>query len=233
MLLYYLPFLSKDASIVFVFSFLLYVFGCLTNPLQQLTIPSVCCYLRPPFLKNYSAFYIKFHFCFEKHLLLKHFKNNFKIFWKYFLIVIVLYILRKSLCKFCLIFNIISFANAQGSVKIRLVCSKVFLLINYFDQREQQIFIFFMKVKGSLHTTIFSKYIELLPLKTFLGYFGNKRFSKQKYKKRAVIFLKMADMDNNKLPGLLTISWSDLLLSQEHIKERRKRRQWGVPLKER
>ena len=147
MLLYYLPFLSKDTSIVFVFSFLLYVFGWLTNPLQQLTIPSVCCYLRPPFLKNYHAFYIKSDFCFEKHLLLKHFKNNFKIFWKYFLIVIVLYILRKSLCKFCLIFNIISFTNAQGSVKIRLVCSKVFLLINYFDQREQQIF-FFYESKG-------------------------------------------------------------------------------------
>ena len=87
-----------------------------------------------------------------------------------------------------------------------------------------------MKVKGSSHTAIFSKYIELLPLKTFLGYFGNKRFSKQKYKKRGYFF-KMADMDNNKLPGLLIISWSDLLLSQEHIKERRERRLWVCPWK--
>ena len=38
---------------------------------------------------------------------------------------------RKSDITFCIIFNMISFANAQGSVKIRLACSKVFLLINY------------------------------------------------------------------------------------------------------
>ena len=144
MLLYYLSFSPKEKPIVFVFSFLS-CFWLVNKTLQQLTIPSVCCYLRPPFLKNYRAFYIKFDFCFEKHLLLKHFKNNFKIFWKYFLIVIVLYILRKSLCKFCIIFNIISFANAQGSVKTRLLCSKVFLLLNYFDQREQQIFLFLWK----------------------------------------------------------------------------------------
>ena len=37
--------------------------------------------------------------------------------------------------KFCIIFNMISFANAQGSVKIRLACSNVLLLINYFDCR--------------------------------------------------------------------------------------------------
>ena len=33
---------------------------------------------------------------------------------------------RKSYLKFCIIFNMISFASAQGSVKIRLACSKVF-----------------------------------------------------------------------------------------------------------
>ena len=36
----------------------------------------------------------------------------------------------------------------------------------------------------------------------------------------------MADTDNNKLMGLLINSGGGLLLSQEHIKERRKRRQW-------
>ena len=34
-------------------SFLLYVLGSVTNPLQQLlSIPSVCCYLCPPFFKK-------------------------------------------------------------------------------------------------------------------------------------------------------------------------------------
>ena len=37
--------------------------------------------------------------------------------------------LRKSNLKFCIIFNMISFANTQSSVKIRLACSKVLLLI--------------------------------------------------------------------------------------------------------
>ena len=36
---------------------------------------------------------------------------------------------------FCIIFNIISFVNAQGSVKIRLECQKVLILINYFDRK--------------------------------------------------------------------------------------------------
>ena len=36
----------------------------------------------------------------------------------------------------------------------------------------------------------------------------------------------MADIDNNKLMGLLIIAGGDLLLSREHIKERRKQRQW-------
>ena len=42
---------------------------------------------------------------------------------------------RKSNLKFCIIFNMISFANAQGSVKMKIACSKVLLLINYFDRR--------------------------------------------------------------------------------------------------
>ena len=33
--------------------------------------------------------------------------------------------------KFCIIFNLISFTSAQGSVKIRLTCPKVLLLINF------------------------------------------------------------------------------------------------------
>ena len=39
----------------------------------------------------------------------------------------------------------------------------------------------------------------------------------------------MEDIDNNKLMGLLIITGGGLLLSQEHIKERRKRRQWVRP----
>ena len=35
----------------------------------------------------------------------------------------------------------------------------------------------------------------------------------------------MADIDNNKLMGLLIIAGGVLLLNQEHIKQRRKRRQ--------
>ena len=34
------------------------------------------------------------------------------------------------------------------------------------------------------------------------------------------------DIDNNKLMGLLTIAGGTLLLSQEHIKEMRKKRKW-------
>ena len=42
---------------------------------------------------------------------------------------------RKSNIKFCIIFNMISFPSTQGSGKIRLGCSNVLLLINYFDRR--------------------------------------------------------------------------------------------------
>ena len=38
------------------------------------------------------------------------------------------FVFGKSDLKFCIIFNMISFANAQGSVKIRLACSKALLL---------------------------------------------------------------------------------------------------------
>ena len=40
---------------------------------------------------------------------------------------------------------------------------------------------------------------------------------------------KMEDIDNNKLMRLLIIAGGPLLLSQEQIKERRKRRQWVRP----
>ena len=90
MLLFYLSLLSKDAPVVFVFSFLLYVFGSVTNPLQQLlTIPSVFCYLFSSFFKNNRAFYTNFDFCFEKRLFLKYFKNNFKILYEYVVIWII------------------------------------------------------------------------------------------------------------------------------------------------
>ena len=36
----------------------------------------------------------------------------------------------------------------------------------------------------------------------------------------------MADIDINKLMGLLIIAGGSLLLSQEHIKERREKREW-------
>ena len=39
-----------------------------------------------------------------------------------------------------------------------------------------------------------------------------------------VVFLKMADIDNNKLMGLSIIAGGSLLLSQQHIKESRKQR---------
>ena len=38
---------------------------------------------------------------------------------------------RKLNLKFCIAFNMIWFAKAQGSVKIRLACSKVLSIINY------------------------------------------------------------------------------------------------------
>ena len=63
-------------------------------------------------------------------------------------------------------------------------------------------------------------------MKLFLKYFRNKRFSKQKQRlcKKHGCFLKLVDIDNNKLMGLLTIAGGSLLLSQEHIKEKRKQR---------
>ena len=36
--------------------------------------------------------------------------------------------LKKSNLKFCIMFNLISFVNAQGSIKIRLTCSRALLL---------------------------------------------------------------------------------------------------------
>ena len=39
----------------------------------------------------------------------------------------------------------------------------------------------------------------------------------------------MEDIDNNKRMGLLIITGGGLLLGQEHIKERRKLRQWVRP----
>ena len=68
-----------------------------------------------------------------------------------------------------------------------------------------------------------------------MKYFRNKHFSKHKTKyqkikiKKARLFLKMADIDNNKLMELLIIAGGCLLLSQKYIKQRRKRRQWVRP----
>ena len=46
------------------------------------------------------------------------------------------------------------------------------------------------------------------------------------YVNYAVVFQKVADMDNNKTDGIVHNCWIGLSLSQKHIKERRKRRQW-------
>ena len=98
MLLYYLSFLSMDASIAF-FSFLLYVLCSVTTPQQLLTIPIVYCYLCPPFFKNNRAFYITFAFCFWNTFISKISQKWFqKHSEKYFLIVIVPYISRILLC---------------------------------------------------------------------------------------------------------------------------------------
>ena len=95
----------------------------------------------------------------------------------------------------------------------------------------------FSSLKGSLHTSIFSKYTELLQWKNvftiFWNYFWNileinvfQNKNPSSWKKRGC-FLKKTDTDNNKLMGLLTIAGGSLLLSQEHIKEKRKQRIFG------
>ena len=43
--------------------------------------------------------------------------------------------LKRPNFKFCIIFKMISFTSAQCSVKIRLACSEVLLLIYYFERR--------------------------------------------------------------------------------------------------
>ena len=85
-----------------------------------------------------------------------------------------------------------------------------------------------------------SKYTELLQLKNIFRIFWNcfETFYKFinfisffKTKIRVCVksgwFLKMMDADNNKLTGLLLIAEGSLLLSQDHIKERRKQRKWA------
>ena len=70
-------------------------------------------------------------------------------------------------------------------------------------------------------------------MKLYLRYVRSKRFSKEKiklYVKGVVFFKKMEDIDNNKLMGLLIIAGGGLLLSQEHIKERRKTKTMGASL---
>ena len=72
---------------------------------------------------------------------------------------------------------------------------------------------------------MFLEYFEII-----YQIFQKQTFLKTKikiYVKSTVIFLKMADIDNNKLMGLLIIAEGGLLQSQEHIriKEGRKRRQ--------
>ena len=86
-------------------------------------------------------------------------------------------------------------------------------------------------LKGSLHTAIFLKYTELLQLKNifriFWNYFWNileinvfQNKNQSLYKKRGC-FLKIADIDNNKLMGLLTIAGGSLLLWAKNILKKR------------
>ena len=51
----------------------------------------------------------------------------------------------------------------------------------------------------------------------------------QGFGKKRGYFLKIVDIDNSKLMRLSIIAGGGLLLSQEHIKERRKRRKWVCP----
>ena len=63
--------------------------------------------------------------------------KNYVKFWKWYLKLTTQStqnsFLRKSNFKFCVLSNMISLANAQGSVKIRLVFSNVLLLIVSFS----------------------------------------------------------------------------------------------------
>ena len=59
----------------------------------------------------------------------------------------------------------------------------------------------------------------------YINAFKNKN-QKSTLCKRRGYFLNMADIDGNKLIGLLVITGVGLLPSHEHIKERRKQRQW-------
>ena len=78
-------------------------------------------------------------------------------------------------------------------------------------------------IKGSLHTTIFSKYTELLQLKNifriFWNYFWNILVINvfQSKNVKGAVFKKMAGIDNSKLIRLIIISLDGLLLSQKHI----------------
>ena len=89
--IYYLSFLSKGVPIAsFFLSFICSWFSnklppaIINNPISLLCLPSLKS-------KNNHAFYLNLNFCFEKHFFLKYFKNNLKILWQHFLIV--LYIL--------------------------------------------------------------------------------------------------------------------------------------------
>ena len=87
-----------------------------THPLSSLSLVFYICFWlsnKPSkeiinnhkFVVIYARHFFKkpclLHFCLEKRLLLKYFKNNFKIFQKHFLIVIIPFILRISLCIMC------------------------------------------------------------------------------------------------------------------------------------
>ena len=98
------------------------------------------------------------------------------------------------------------------------------ILLFSMDTSRQKFYLLFLK--GSLHPMISTKYTELLHLKIifriFWNYFWNileiNVFQKknQSLCKKMRLFLKMEDIDNSKLMGLLIIAGGGLLLNQEY-----------------
>ena len=89
--------------------------------------------------------------------------------------------MRKSNLKFCIIFYMISFINAQGSVKIRIACSKALLLTISSSNivahsncyRKGDKYFFFYKSwcgKCSPETKLFAKYRRDTMLKDHIYY---------------------------------------------------------------
>ena len=97
--------------IVFVYSFLFYVLGVVTNPLKQSLTSSSVCYIYVHHFLKITRFLRKLWFLFWNRLFLKYFKNNFKI----------------NILK--IFFNCNSFVYFENI----LVCNKPFIAVNLFQ----------------------------------------------------------------------------------------------------